>query len=112
MLMFWELSQLQRVSEVDEDAQRARRAAENVAEQVDKAMLACQAVWTLVRDKLGLTDEDLLARVRELDLTDGKLDGKARHTTRNCTGCHREVTRRFPRCMYCGAPVPGDPFTV
>ena len=70
---------------------------------VERLSMVCQALWTLLRDNTDLTDEDLVARVREVDLSDGILDGKVRRTSTQCASCGRMVAARHARCLYCGA---------
>ena len=70
----------------------------------DRLQLVCQAMWELLRDKHGLTDEGLVERVREIDLRDGQLDGKVTPTeVARCSSCRRVVNRRHRICIYCGA---------
>jgi len=78
--------------------------------RLDRAMLACEALWSIVRDKLDLTDEQLAQRMNDLDLADGKLDGKVRKTAVSCPKCGRTIKRSLPKCMYCGQPIVHDPF--
>lgn len=66
--------------------------------------LVCRAMWELVRERSDLTDDELIARIREVDLSDGKLDGKVRVEVVDCVACGRVVGRRHDRCIYCGAP--------
>ena len=92
---------------------RARSAdmhAREAEERLDRAMLACEAMWTLLRDKLGLTDLQLIERINEIDLSDGKLDGKVRKSAVACPKCKRTIARRFNKCMYCGQAIQQDPF--
>lgn len=97
-------------SEAKAAARQASRTASELEMQLERAMLACEAMWTLVRDRLGLTDVELAKRVNELDLTDGHLDGKVRRTPVSCPSCHRTISPRFPKCMYCGQLVVHQPF--
>lgn len=92
------------------DEVRLLRSQVQVLEQrVDQLLLANTAVWSLVKARLGLTEEELLERVRELDLTDGKVDGKMKQPARKCTGCSRVVAAHRARCIYCGAePEPSE----
>ena len=78
--------------------------------RIDRAMMACEAMWSLMRDKLGVTDEELVERINEIDLSDGQLDGKVRKTVVACPKCNRTINPRLPKCMYCGQPVLHDPF--
>jgi hypothetical protein len=78
--------------------------------RLDRTLLVCEAMWTLLRDKLGVTDEELVDRINEVDLSDGKLDGKVRKTPVSCPKCGRTISRKFPQCMYCGQAIIHDPF--
>ena len=80
-------------------------------ERVDRTLLACEAMWSIMRDKLGVTDVDLVERINDIDLSDGKLDGKVRKTAVACPKCKRTISQRFPRCMYCGQAIVHDPFS-
>ena len=91
-------------------AQSAKRHAEEVEGRLDRALLACEAMWTLLRDKLGLTDMELVDRMNQIDLSDGKLDGKVRKGAVSCPKCSRTISSRFPKCMYCGQAILHDPF--
>lgn len=85
------------------EARGARMDAREVNDQLDRTLMACEAMWSILRDKLGVTDEELMARVNELDLSDGKLDGRIRRTSVvQCSNCQRTVSTRFVRCTYCG----------
>ena len=97
-------------AEAKGDARDAKRNTAEVDAKLERALLACEAMWTLLRDKLGMTDVDLLKRINEIDLSDGKLDGKVRRSAVSCPSCNRTIARRFPKCMYCGQAIMHDPF--
>ena len=86
MSLFWALYGIRMfqssvdASEARVEARGARLDSRQVSDQLDRTMLACEAMWSLMKDKLGVTDEELRIRVNELDLSDGKLDGKIRKT--------------------------------
>ncbi len=82
----------------------------HLEKRLDRAMLACEALWSIVREKLDLTDEQLVQRMNDLDLADGNLDGKASKTAVACPKCGRTIKRSLPKCMYCGQPIVHDPF--
>ena len=72
-----------------------------------------EALWLILKEKHGYSDEDLMERIVEIDLRDGKLDGRAVSETPSCPQCKRlHVAKHRPLCLYCGAtmPVPGEPF--
>ena len=116
MSFFWvarmgtSLAAASTAAEAKGDAQDAKRNAADIDARLDRALLACEAMWTLLRDKIGMTDVDLLKRINEIDLSDGKLDGKVRKSAVSCPSCGRTIARRFPKCMYCGQAIMHDPF--
>jgi hypothetical protein len=77
---------------------------------LDRALLTIEAMWTLLRERLKVTDEELARRIVELDESDGILDGKVRRPPKDCPHCQRRIPGRFPRCLYCGELIPPDPF--
>ena len=91
-------------------ADRASRSAEAVGDRLERALLTMEAMWTLLRERLGASDAELVDRIVEIDLSDGILDGKVRRPALDCHACKRKIPHRFPRCMYCGADVQRDPF--
>lgn len=112
MSMFWAMYGAHSAAQASTEAAGARRraagAAAKVAElegRLDRALLACEAMWTILRDRLGVPEEELAARVNEIDLSDGRLDGKVRRSATVCPSCNRTIARRFARCIYCGSPI-------
>jgi len=89
-------------TEARTQAREARYQVSDVAGRVDRLSLMMMAVWTLARDHLGLTEEQLLQRIQDLDMTDGKLDGKIGSKITQCPGCHRPLSPRHQNCIYCG----------
>ena len=117
MSMFWAVyhgAQSRRAVGAAADAGRSARKAATKVEQLetrcDRALLVCEALWTIMRDKLGVSEDELVNRVNEIDLSDGQLDGKVRRPSWSCPKCHRTIPRRFAKCMYCGQPIQKDPF--
>ncbi len=115
MPIFWgipepALSQATEVARAASDARGAKSDAAATSARVDRALLACEAMWSLMREKLELTDEDLICRMNEIDLGDGKLDGKVQKVAFACPSCGRTISRRLPKCMYCGQAIMHDPF--
>jgi hypothetical protein len=92
------------------EAHRARTATEALDTRLDRMVLAFEALWSLTRDRLQITDEELVARMNDLDLSDGRLDGKVRKGAVSCPKCGRTISRRLPKCIYCSQPIVHDPF--
>jgi hypothetical protein len=79
--------------------------------RLESLQLASAAMWTLLRDRLGVTEAELIDRMHQIDLLDGKADGKMSTRVLDCTRCKRTMSTRFKRCVYCGAPIAsGSPF--
>lgn len=112
---FWAAS---RAMELGADAARGaqrstgdvQRQSDRLEARLDRALLACEALWTIVRDRLNVSEEELIQRVTEIDMSDGRLDGKARKSAVRCPKCDRTIAPRFGRCMYCGQAIMQDPF--
>lgn len=118
--MFWELYQvgqirgasnaaseaITRSRNVESRANFAEKDIQELQRRVDSIALACQAMWELVAERNGLTDADLLQRMTEVDLRDGKADGKMTQVPKTCTACDRPVNPRRRQCMYCGEKMP------
>ncbi|MGB1126064.1 MAG: hypothetical protein ACPG4Q_12730 [Phycisphaeraceae bacterium] len=71
-------------------------------DRVDRLSLICMAMWSLMQDKTSLTEEDLIERVKLIDLMDGNEDGKATRTVSKCAKCDRPMNPRHKKCIYCG----------
>ena len=68
-----------------------------------KSLLINQALWELLRDKAGLTEDELNDKLYEIDMRDGQLDGKnQRSQPIKCPNCSRTVSPRHAACIYCG----------
>jgi len=97
-------------TEVNTGADRAQAKAESVEQRLDRALVTMEAMWTLLRERLQITDEDLAKRIVEVDESDGILDGRVRRPPRSCPHCNKTIPGRFPRCLYCGGLVMPEPF--
>jgi hypothetical protein len=117
MNLFWELHQNSRIASAGSSAASASSKAGNALSKVqwaearaEKAMMVCEALWIILREKLDL-DEDILEKaVRAVDLQDGKLDGRVRHDVSECPECGKKVGRNRTNCIYCGKPITGNVF--
>ncbi len=98
------------ISRTERDVDRAKDRTRDLDARVDRLALASQAMWELVQERTGLDDDDLLAKIREVDLRDGQLDGRARPAPRACNACGRQNNARRSACLYCGDPL--DPSTA
>ena len=65
-----------------------------------------------IRDKHGMTDDDLHKKLYEIDMRDGALDGRNQRKASECPGCGRMVSARHPACLYCGQVMDTSVFTM
>ncbi len=81
---------------------------DNTKQQVEELTLACQAMWELLRDHLGFTDEHIKAKILEIDARDGKVDGKIGPEVIDCPHCGQKASTIKPNCIYCGNKLPSQ----
>ncbi|ROQ21764.1 hypothetical protein EDC38_2392 [Marinimicrobium koreense] len=72
-------------------------------DHVDHLSLVCQAMCELM-ENVGFSKEMVIAKIQEIDLRDGQLDGKY-VKSHNCPKCSRSLAQRHIKCLYCGEPV-------
>ncbi|MFW6065688.1 MAG: hypothetical protein ACOC9S_02605 [Planctomycetota bacterium] len=90
---------------------RTRRLQEElrrVEDKLDKLTLVCMSMWSLLCEKTDLTEEQLAERVQQIDLQDGKADGKVTQSLKECPQCGRAMSSRHARCLYCGTEKTGS----
>ncbi|NIR40858.1 MAG: hypothetical protein GWN79_24150 [Actinobacteria bacterium] len=74
-------------------------------------LLVVEAMWSLLRDH-GYTDEQLIERIRELDGSDGTLDGVKLARPTKCPDCGSMVEVGRATCTFCGYALPDrDPMS-
>lgn len=120
MDLFWEMHQSHRISEARSAGRRGEDKAEDAVEltqrlsaRVDRLTLINMALWSLMKERTGLTEEDLAKRIQEIDLADGQLDGKIRTQIKNCPHCQRTLSQKHNRCLFCGyEPEEKDAFST
>lgn len=77
---------------------------------VEGLNLANMAMWALLSERLGVSGDQLLHKIREIDASDGSLDGRYRPAAAAptvCVQCRRPASKGRPKCIYCGALVSG-----
>ena len=109
--MLYYAHQAQRINEAED---KAKHGAKEVAaldsqlramsERFEKLVLITTALWSLIKERTDLTEEQLMERIREIDLQDGQADGKISKPKNiyRCPKCDRTMSTRHGRCLYCG----------
>lgn len=78
---------------------------------IERLLMITEALWGILKEKHGYTDEDLTNRVTEIDRRDGRVDGRvAQSPPGTCPRCNRTLERKRPYCLYCGQAIAWDPF--
>lgn len=108
----WDLFQQLQIRSIDSKASEAKiKSRSNEAdllsleEKLDALSLACHAMWEILQEKHGITNEQLERKIESLDLRDGTLDGKLSNKITNCPDCGRKINERHKNCFYCGADI-------
>ena len=77
--------------------------------RVDRLLLVIEAMWGMMKEQ-GMTDEQLAARIAEIDNSDSIVDGRRVLPAVTCKSCGSKVMGGLPRCQICGTEtgvVPG-----
>ncbi len=114
MDLFLDLYQQGKISDAHGKAanaiDRTKRLEEEVGDlkrKCDALTIACQSLWEIVRTRLTLDEQMMLAKMQEIDLRDGKLDGKIASKGSTCSNCSRPNSTKRHCCLYCGARLTG-----
>jgi hypothetical protein len=71
--------------------------------RVDKLEVIAEALWELLQENTNLSDTDMLEKVTQVDLKDGKYDHQKRKLiAKKCSRCGRMSNKRHTQCLYCG----------
>ena len=113
MSFVWQAYQQGQIAEAKTDAIEAKQQAAQYSDrvralevQVAHMALACQAMWEILRERTGISEVELLAKMKEVDLRDGAQDGRMSPVLINCPACGKPANSKTTRCMYCGATIP------
>lgn len=112
MDFIWDIHQDGRIADTQRQAQEAGNKADAVVSEfarmqrrIDRLSLGCQAMWELLRDRLGVTEEELTTKMLEVDLRDGSTDGKMSTQITDCPKCGAKTNSKRATCVMCGAPL-------
>ncbi len=92
-------------------AERAKSAVAETRHDIERLLMITEALWGILKEQHGYTDEELFRRITEIDLRDGRADGRVAATpVPPCPHCGRLTAKHRPLCIYCGKPMVTDPF--
>lgn len=72
---------------------------------IEVLALANQALFEILKARIGVTEKEVTARMAEIDARDGAKDGKMGARVVSCPSCQRPVSTARMRCLYCGATI-------
>jgi hypothetical protein len=85
-----------------EKAKYSREHQVDLDRRLEKLSLICRAMWTLIQERTNISEKELMERTTEIDLLDGKADGRVSVPAKECQSCGRTVAPHHDRCLYCG----------
>lgn len=107
----WDLLQNRQIRRNQSDIARTRYQAGNARTDVEalerdheRLKLLTLSLWALLKKRTGLTDDDLAQMIEQVDLSDGKRDGRvdSPSTMQACPACNHQVPGSAVTCPYCG----------
>lgn len=106
-----EYFQNQKINKTRSRLDDSRHSHEDLRGEVERLHLVVEAMWELLKTNTGLSDDQLIVKMNEVDLEDGRLDGKAsREGVTEYKGCGKILQKGTATCMYCGLLHKVSPF--
>lgn len=91
-------------SAMDTDGTSPINRVEDLDERLDKLAMIVRAIWALLEGQ-GLTADQLIAKLEEIDLLDGVVDDQVRPRLVDCPSCQSKVAVGLQACQFCGTKV-------
>ncbi|MDP9140468.1 MAG: hypothetical protein M3O62_06725 [Pseudomonadota bacterium] len=92
-----------RSSEAGFDAKSALRRVDELEKRIETLSLLCRALVEELERSSGVSEDQIKARMLDIDLRDGRQDGKYDpKASVTCSGCGRTVAKKREGCMWCG----------
>jgi hypothetical protein len=89
------------------DAKQAQTSVDLMQHDIDRLLMITEALWLFMKTQHGYSDEDLVKVITEIDQRDSL---SPKHVPVTCPGCGRVNSGKRSVCIYCGKPIPMDPF--
>ena len=109
-MSLYDIRQNQRISSAQSENKRTARnvqesqeSLEELRQSVKKLSVVCQAMWQLLQTTSGLSDQDLLETLQNIE---------QQNTAQNCSKCGRVQQSKKPNCLYCGTAFPEETSTM
>jgi hypothetical protein len=89
------------------DAREAQTGVELMQHDIDRLLMLTEALWKFIKTQHNYTDDDLVKAIMEIEMRDGE---SPKHQPVECPACGRMNSGKRPMCIYCGKPIPMNPF--
>lgn len=89
----------------EQNSIRLHQEVQRLNAKIDGLALICEALWELLREQTSLSGELIHEKIREIDLRDGRRDGRMSGNPTTCSSCGRTSHTRNAFCMYCGTAI-------
>jgi hypothetical protein len=110
--MLWDLIQHYQLRQLDAKLDRlqdnshqessARDANKHLVDKVEGLALITRALFELLQEATGVSEQRLREKITEIDLRDGQADGRMTRKPKKCPKCDAMMSPRFGRCLFCG----------
>ena len=97
--------------EAQREAREARSDVGFIKHDIERLLMITEALWMLLKKEHGYDDAVLNKMIAEIDLRDGKLDGRVTSDApQHCRFCGRVLSKKRAFCIFCGKPSEIEPF--
>jgi hypothetical protein len=102
---------LSAASAAESAAREAQTTTELLKHDIDRLLLITEALWTLMKQEHGYTDDKLVQLIQNIDQRKTSISGSAvKDPPLPCPSCGRPNTATRAVCMYCGSRLATKPF--
>ncbi len=106
--VFWDYYIFQQLRQINSDvyrtisrSARTGKALMVLEDRIGKLTLISLTIWSILKEKFQLSEDDLFKKIQEIDLKDGKLDGKIQSQVKQCASCKRVMSPSHQKCIWC-----------
>ncbi|MGH7941097.1 MAG: hypothetical protein ACREFR_08515 [Limisphaerales bacterium] len=98
-------------TQAESAAREAKTDVELFKHDIERVLLITEALWTFIKQQNGYTDDALVKLIQDIDHRKSTAGGVAiKNPPVACPACGRLNTASRIFCMYCGVPMPANPF--
>lgn len=89
----------QKLTDLQEDTSSALQKTQELQKQLEHQKVLVKSLWTILKDKLSLTDDDLHSVLKDVKASQ---ENKIK-VAELCENCSRPIQANTKICIYCGA---------